>query len=145
MSNKQKLKSAGLAIFYKNKLLLCHQRGRKPNEGYGIPKGLIDEGETILQAAIRETKEEVGIIVPEELVDISNVFTCEVNTHKYNKIVYCYKVMINDLSDINLTDEIISPSNLQLEEVDDARFMNKKEALEKITKSQKKLHKKLTI
>tara|TARA_B110000977_G_scaffold85513_1_gene114091 strand:+ start:443 stop:886 length:444 start_codon:yes stop_codon:yes gene_type:complete len=139
MKNKEQLESAGLAIIYNNKLLLGHQRGRRLNEGYGIPKGLIDKGESILQAAIRETKEEFGITIPQELIDTSEFFTFKVNTHKYNKTVYCHKVMIDSLNQIGLEKEYIPVSNLQLDEVDDAYFMDKNEASNKITKSQREL------
>lgn len=138
--SKEQLESAGLAIIYNNKLLLGHQRGRKPNEGYGIPKGLIDNGESVLKAALRETKEEFGVTIPEELINTSlELLTFKVNTSKYNKTVYCFPVMIDNLSQIGLDSEIILKSQLQLDEVDDARFMDYKEAKEKITKSQKEL------
>lgn len=137
--NKKQLKSAGLLIIYNNKFLLAHQRGRKKDEGYGIPKGLIDKKETILEAAIRETNEELGLTIPKELIDTSKLFKFEVNTYKYNKTVYYYNVLINNLKQIGLNTEIIPVSNLQIDEIDEARFMDITEALSKITKSQKNI------
>jgi len=61
--------SAGLAIIYDNKVLLAHTTNRGWYGSYGIPKGGIEKGESKIQAAIRETKEEVGISVPKNLID----------------------------------------------------------------------------
>ena len=60
--------SAGTAIVYKGKILLAHTTGRKWSGGYGIPKGGIDEGESKVEAAIRETYEEVGIKLDKDFV-----------------------------------------------------------------------------
>jgi len=60
-------KSAGLAIIYDNKILLAHTTSRGWYGSYGIPKGGIDDGESKLYAAIRETREEVGINIPKNL------------------------------------------------------------------------------
>ncbi len=65
---KQKL-SAGLAIIWDGKVLLGHTTGRKLNTGWGIPKGGIDKGESKINAAIRETYEELGVKVPMDLID----------------------------------------------------------------------------
>jgi ADP-ribose pyrophosphatase YjhB (NUDIX family) len=55
--------SAGLAIIQKGTILLGHPKGQEWYGTYSIPKGHVEEGEDILQAAIRETREEVGITV----------------------------------------------------------------------------------
>ena len=47
--------------------------------------------------------------------------------------------MIDSLNQIGLEKEYIPVSNLQLDEVDDAYFMDKNEASNKITKSQREL------
>ena len=60
--------SAGIAITYQGKILLGHTTGRKAYHSYGISKGGIEEGESILDAAIRETEEEFGIKVPKKLI-----------------------------------------------------------------------------
>ena len=38
--------SAGLVIIFDGKILLGQSSGRKPNTGYGISKGGIEEGES---------------------------------------------------------------------------------------------------
>ena len=60
--------SAGLAIIQKESILLGHPKGQKWYGTYSIPKGHVEEGEDLLEAAIRETREEIGITV--DLEDI---------------------------------------------------------------------------
>lgn len=40
---------------------------------YGLPAGKVEKGETFLQAAVREAKEEVGVVVKEQ--DLKHVLT----------------------------------------------------------------------
>jgi 8-oxo-dGTP pyrophosphatase MutT (NUDIX family) len=64
------IESAGLLIIYNNKILLAHPVKKKLRYGtYTIPKGKLQVGETHLQAAIRETKEETGVIIDENIID----------------------------------------------------------------------------
>mgnify|MGYP002632268813 FL=1 len=128
--------SAGLAIIYDNKILLAHTTSRGWFGSYSIPKGGIDESESNLDAAIRETKEEVGITIPKNLIDKTE-HTFTVSTKKYgNKIVYYYVVQISNLSQIGLTDLKVPKKQLQLEEVDWAGFLDYREATKRIMKSQ---------
>jgi ADP-ribose pyrophosphatase YjhB (NUDIX family) len=55
--------SAGLAIIQKGSILLGHPKGQKWWGTYSIPKGHVEEGEDLLEAAIRETREEIGITI----------------------------------------------------------------------------------
>ncbi|MFK8055575.1 MAG: NUDIX hydrolase [Saprospiraceae bacterium] len=48
--------AAGGAVWNDGKLLCIHRRG-----SWDLPKGKIDEGETIAEAAVREVQEETGI------------------------------------------------------------------------------------
>jgi 8-oxo-dGTP pyrophosphatase MutT (NUDIX family) len=128
--------SAGLAIIYDNKILLAHTTSRGWYGSYGIPKGGIDKGESKLDAAIRETREEVGITIPKNLIDKTE-HTFTVSTKKYgNKIVYYYVVQISNLSQIGLKDLKVPKKQLQLEEVDWAGFLDYREATKRIMKSQ---------
>ena len=47
-----------------NKLLVCHPTNHKP-DFWSIPKGRLDTGETLIEAAIRETYEECNISILE--------------------------------------------------------------------------------
>nr|HPI82233.1 NUDIX hydrolase [Candidatus Paceibacterota bacterium] len=53
--------SAGLAIIQNGSILLGHPTGQKWWGTFSIPKGQVEKGEDLLEAAIRETREEIGI------------------------------------------------------------------------------------
>ncbi len=129
--------SAGLAIIYNGLILLGHTTGRGWYGSYGIPKGGIEDGEDKMSAAIRETLEEVGIKVPRNLIDTNeHTFTVTSREHKYNKIVYYYIVKINNLSQIGIKELKLPKSQLQVEEIDWAGFLDYNEASKRIMKSQ---------
>ncbi len=136
MKLKQKY-SAGLAIVWNRKVLLLHTTGRGMSSSYGIPKGGIDGKESTLDAALRETEEECGIVIPSKLVDKNeNTFVVTSRKYKYNKVVTYFIVEVNDLRDIGLKSPDISKSQLQLEEVDIAGFYDYRDAMKLIMKSQ---------
>jgi 8-oxo-dGTP pyrophosphatase MutT (NUDIX family) len=56
-----KVNAAGIFIVRKDKtLLVCHPTNHAPTF-WSIPKGKVDDGETMFQAAIRETHEETNL------------------------------------------------------------------------------------
>lgn len=133
---KQK-QSAGLALIYNGMVLLGHTTSRGWYGSYGIPKGGIEKGESHLDAAIRETYEEIGIKVPRSLIDPTEyTFAVTSRNQQYNKIVYYYIVKIDNLSQIGLKDIKVPKSQLQVEEIDWAGFISYKEAQRRIMKSQ---------
>lgn len=129
--------SAGLAIIYDNKILLGHTTGRGWYASYGIPKGGIELSESKLEAAIRETYEEIGIKVPLSMIDkTEHTFALTSHKHKYSKVVYYYIVKVNDLKDIGLSDLKVPKRQLQTEEIDWAGFLDYTEAKKRVMKSQ---------
>lgn len=130
-------KSAGVIIILnQSKVLLCHPTNSKWFETYSFPKGQVDSGESTIQTAIRELKEEVSITISES--QISNpkdpiVVEYDRKGKKY-KMVYLYTVYINKLSDIGLDSEIIPKENIQLSEIDWAGFLTFTEADKRIFK-----------
>lgn len=129
--------SAGLAIVFDGKVLLGHSTGRKPNTGFGISKGGIDDGESVIEAAIRETREEFGIKVPRKLIKSPEyTFVVTSRKYKYNKVVYYYIVELESLAQIGLKELKVPKKQLQVKEVDSARFMDREEANKHIMLSQ---------
>lgn len=125
-------KSAGVVIILKGeKVLLCHPSNSRWFGTYSFPKGGLEEGETTLDAAIRELREETSVIVNNN--QISNledpiIVTYENKKGTKYKTVTLYKVYINDVSEIGLESEIIPKEKLQIEEIDWAGFIDKQEA-----------------
>ena len=77
MASKQ---SAGTLLFRftgdadQLEVLIVHPSGNYNRRApWSIPKGLPDAGESIEQAARRETLEETGIVAPDELIDLGFV------------------------------------------------------------------------
>lgn len=130
-------KSAGLAIVYDNQILLAKTAGRKNKKSWGIPKGGIEPGESPIDAAIRETYEELGIKVDRSLID-PNSHQLFVNAKKwgYVKDIYYFIVHVEDLSQIGLKDLKVPTKQLDTDEISKARFMGSAEAFEHIMISQ---------
>jgi len=61
--------TAGLVIIQNGSILLGHPTGSKWYGTYSIPKGEVEEKEDLLTAAIRETREEVGITIDEKDIE----------------------------------------------------------------------------
>ena len=121
--------SAGVAIYYNNKILLAHPTKTKIFGTWTIPKGGIEEGETKLQAAIRETKEEVGIkINPNRIVNKPILIDYINKKGKLFKKVYIFSYHVKSLKELKLDNEVILSKNLQKSEVDLALFFDMKSA-----------------
>lgn len=59
--------SCGVIIINNNKVLACKPYGKKQQQlGYDIPKGKMEEEEAYWQTALRELKEETGILLSED-------------------------------------------------------------------------------
>jgi len=133
------VKSAGLAIIYNKMILLTHPTGALWWSSYGIPKGWVEQGEDIYSTAIRETKEEVGIQIPSELIDSQlHSFYYMKDNQAYKQIFY-YVARINTLDNIKLSGLVVPKSQLQLEEVDWAGFLNYDDAIKRILPLQNQL------
>lgn len=75
--------SCGVVILNPDReLLLCHVTGQNH---WDLPKGGIDPGETPLQAALRETREECGLrLAPETLLDLGRFgYTTKKDLHLF--------------------------------------------------------------
>jgi len=118
--------SAGLLIIYDNKILLVHPTNAPWYGTYSIPKGKVEEDETYIEAAIRETEEEVGIKIKPKYID-KKPYKIQYKNEKG----YVYKELIYFL--VNLDKEItIDKNNLQKREIDWAGFVDKDEAMSRI-------------
>ena len=117
--------SAGLVVIQDNTILLAHPTGSKWKHTYSIPKGHIESDESILDAALRETKEETGINVNDLIIEdfTENFIDYTDKKGKLYKRVYYY---------VAYPDRPITEFTPQMDEVDWCGFLTKEEAKSKI-------------
>ena len=96
--------AAGLFIVRKDKkLLVCHPTNHKPNF-WSIPKGKVEDNETFLEGALRETYEETNL----NLVDTNkfDIFPMQsVNYSHKKKILYPFLYLEKIDSKFNWEDQ----------------------------------------
>lgn len=125
--------SAGIIIKWKEKILLCHPTGKSWSNTYTPPKGGVNSGEKIKDAAIRETFEETGIKIDEaQLVNEPILIEYHSEKNKIYKNVWLYTLVIEDLTQIGLSSEVVPEGQLQKEELDWGGFLSKEEAQGKL-------------
>jgi len=85
------LVGVGGVVVQENRVLLV-QRGREPLKGqWSIPGGLIDVGESLREAVIREVKEETGLDVePVELIELLDRIYREGERVRYHYVIADY-------------------------------------------------------
>ena len=85
------LVGVGGVVVHENRVLLV-RRGREPLKGqWSIPGGLIDVGETLREAVIREVKEETGLDVePVELVELLDRIHRQDGRVRYHYVIADY-------------------------------------------------------
>ena len=137
--------SAGILVYRRRagtvEFLLVHPGGpfwkNRERGAWSIPKGLVDEGEENLAAAIREFEEEVGQTVAGQFTELTPV------RQKSGKVVAGWLVEADlDLAEIrsNLIElewPRRSGRRISIPEVDRAAYLPPEEALEKIHPGQR--------
>jgi len=120
--------SAGLLIVQQNRILLAHPTNAPWYGTYTIPKGKVEEGESLLDAAIRETKEEIGIKI--EVKDVKNKKKPNIieYTNEKGKV---YKILYYFIVEPKI-EIVINQNKLEKKEVDWAGFVDRDEALSRI-------------
>ena len=100
-------------------LLILHVEGNH----WGFPKGKANPGETALESAMRELKEETGFAITEILLQEPLIEQYQFRRRRdlVIKTVQYFAALVN------------GPMQLQVEEISDAKWMTIPEALEKLT------------
>ena len=113
--------SSGLVIIINSKILLVKPKGLE--EGfYSIPKGLVERNESILDAAIRETYEETGILITKDQIDKTpHICNYVSSSGKITKRVYYFVVKIE-------SHELIKQGEIDFLEIDSYNFYERQHA-----------------
>jgi len=130
--------AAGVAIVWNNKILLVHPTGASWKRGTcGIPKGSMKEDEDPVESAIRELAEETGIsLTPDQLEKSPYIVEIYSKRRHTTRLLTYFLCKIEDLSQIDLASEKVPKDQLQLEEVDWAKFVSAEEAYPLVTQAQ---------
>ncbi len=98
-----KEKSSGILLFKRSPLqVFIAKPSGNPVSGWSVPKGKIEKGETLEEAARREFFEEIGIKFEEKLDFLGEV----VYSSKAKKKVSCFFAEVKDLAKPNFNWEV---------------------------------------
>jgi ADP-ribose pyrophosphatase YjhB (NUDIX family) len=120
------IESAGLLIIQNNKMLLAHPTKAPWYGTYTIPKGKVEDGESYVDTAIRETKEEVGVEIDKS--DVEDTFSTINYTDEKGRI---YKKVHYFLAHPK-EKIVLDKSKLDKHEVNWAGFISKDDAMDRI-------------
>lgn len=120
------VESAGLLIIQDNKILLAHPTKAPWYGSYTIPKGKVERGETYIEAAIRETKEEIGIDIDDSEIgkEVNVIYYSNEDGKVYKRVYYFLVYPKNKIT--------IDKTKLARKEVNWAGFVDKSDALGRI-------------
>lgn len=96
--------SAGLAVICNGQILLVQQKEDLTGYHFSIPKGLISEGETPLEAAIRETYEETGLKLSANEIG-TKPYLMNINTPSFKRRIIYYVAILKDRHQLNPMDK----------------------------------------
>ena len=127
----KKYNTVGIVFLYENKILLVQQNSR---DNWSYPKGKQEDDETLKETAIREVNEEVGLNLDKNFLNGKKIK--KVHRMKKSdgiKTYWYFEYKLTDIEYGNIFSEL-SKSQLQAEEITDAKFFTFNDALDKIDK-----------
>lgn len=121
--------SAGIVIRWGPKILMCHSTDKAASGFHTPPKGGVEPGESHLDAAIRETLEEVGILVsPGRLSAGTTEIRYMGDRQRTLKICRLFTYTIQSPRELGLESEVVPRSMLRAGEIDWAGFLDRGQA-----------------
>ena len=119
----KKVTSAIVMIDKEGNILGCHASGRPKDTGYDFPKGLVEEGESDKDGAIRELWEETGITLehPEKLID------CGVHPHNKEKNIHIFLYQTDSFPGSLKCNSFFELNGKKIPEVDSYMVISKEE------------------
>jgi putative (di)nucleoside polyphosphate hydrolase len=132
--------TCGVLYWYKDKFLICHAT---MTPWWSIPKGLRNDEEILNEAAVRELREETGIVL-----QTSDLIFVGVFPYRNNKNLALFEYRAN--KPLNM--ELLSctsffkhePTGRYLPEVDDYKMVTMDEAKQKLNRNLYKIIRKFT-
>jgi 8-oxo-dGTP pyrophosphatase MutT (NUDIX family) len=126
----------GVAIVHNNKVLMVHATMRKkPNENnnkkWGLPKGLLEKGESLKACAAREIKEEIGVDIDPDKLEEGFEYTYHSNKGGMKK-VYIFICTISDLEAVGLDNLELLRLQLDLNEINNVDFFSYDDAIKNV-------------
>ncbi|MCK9379425.1 MAG: NUDIX hydrolase [Candidatus Moranbacteria bacterium] len=102
------LMAVGCFVEYLGRILLIFRSGKIYSNVWGLPSGKVEEGESFLDAAVREVEEEVGIALdPGTLEKVCDDLFIEFKDG--NKFIYgLYRAVLTEKPIVNLQREAAS-------------------------------------
>lgn len=116
--------SSGIVFIYNDYILLV----RSTYGDWSYPKGRVDKGEKVIDAAIREVREEIGVSFPKEkILHLKLEEAKPVKKGKGIKHYWFYRYRLNDDEFNEYFGGVyeIPKEDLQIEEIDKATFVTK--------------------
>jgi bifunctional NMN adenylyltransferase/nudix hydrolase len=95
--------TADIAVFHGNNVLLI-KRGKAPGKGlYALPGGFVNQNETLKECALRELKEETGLVIADRLhVRLLRNFDNPNRSRRGRVITTLYTTLLPEDYDINV-------------------------------------------
>lgn len=126
----KKITAALVLIDKDGSILACHATGKPKNTGYDFPKGLVEDGESDIDAAKREFFEETGVELG-SLFSNNNpeIFDCGVHNHNREKEIHIFLCNIEKFPDLSILKckSFFERNGKEIPEVDSYSILSKAE------------------
>ena len=102
--------SCGGLVIYRGKILLLYKNFKNRYEGWVLPKGTVEEGETFEETALREVKEESGVTASIVKYIDKTEYTFVVPDDTVSKEVHWYLMKSNSYDSVPQKEEYFHDS-----------------------------------
>ncbi|BAK48270.1 MAG: NUDIX hydrolase [Lachnospiraceae bacterium] len=124
--------SCGGIVIYRGKILLLYKQYKNRYEGWVLPKGTMEEGETCENTALREVKEETGVSAQIVRYVGESSYSFHIPNNQVEKTVHWYLMQSNSYFSRPQREEYFTDSGYYKyhEAIHLLKFSNEKSILE---------------